>query len=128
LLEPKYGAGRLARPAPAFRTRIAPVELPSLSALRRGELAYLALHPIALAVTLHRRDRVVVRLPRLETPHLHAECRLRMALVQPDGILRRLVEVLGIPSVVHDAVVNVRAAGVVGRPADRSEERRVGKE
>src|SRR5882724_4750019 len=74
------------RPAPAFRARIVPVRPPSLCALRCGELAYLALHPIALAITLHRRDRVVVGRPRLEAPHVHAECRLRMALVQPDGV------------------------------------------
>src|SRR5438128_824651 len=99
------------RPAPAVRARI-------VSALRRGELVYGTLHLIALAITLHRRDRVVVRRPRLEAPHLHAECRLRMALVQPDGVLRRLAELLGIRAVVHDAVVHVGAAGVVGRPPD----------
>src|SRR3989442_15488269 len=79
------------RPAPAVRARI-------VSALRRGELVYVTLHLIALAITLHRRDRVVVRRPRLEAPHLHAECRLRMALVQRDGVLRHLAELLGIRS------------------------------
>src|SRR2546425_12968727 len=63
------------RPAPAFRTRIVPVRPPSLCALRCGELAYLALHPIALAITLRRRDRVVVGRLRLEALHAHAECR-----------------------------------------------------
>src|SRR5207245_11321461 len=87
-------------------------------ALRRSELAYLALQPVALAITLHRRDRVVVCRPRLEAPHLHAECRLRMALVQRDGVLCHLAELLGIRAVVHDAVVHVGAAGVVGRPPD----------
>src|SRR5439155_25019364 len=76
----------------ALNLRSAPT--PRLSALRRGELAYLALHAIALAVTLHRRDRVVVRRPRLGAPHLPAECRLRMALVQPGGVSRRPVELL----------------------------------
>src|SRR5690348_9726027 len=36
------GAGRLGRPAPAFRMRLVPVQPPSLFALRCGELAYLA--------------------------------------------------------------------------------------
>src|SRR5207245_7601936 len=61
-----------------------------VSALRRGELVYGALHLIALAITLHRRDRVVVGRPRLETSHVHAERRPRMGLVQRDGGFRRL--------------------------------------
>src|SRR3989442_5382670 len=41
-----------------------------------------------------------------------------MTLVQPDGILRRLAEVLRICAVLHDAVMHVRPPRVVGRPPD----------
>src|SRR5213080_4391952 len=41
-----------------------------------------------------------------------------MALVQPDGIFRRLAQILGIGTVVHDAVMHVRPPRVVGRPPD----------
>src|SRR5262249_31116225 len=53
-----------------------------LAALRSGELLDLSLHPIALAVRLNRLDRVVVGRLRSEALHAHAECRLRMILVQ----------------------------------------------
>src|SRR5439155_24610639 len=83
-----------------------------------GERADGALHPIARTIALLGGDRVVVRRPWLEVIDAHAERRGRMALVQPDGIFRRLAQVLRICTVVHDAVMHVRPSRVVGRPPD----------
>src|SRR6267378_2400605 len=41
-----------------------------------------------------------------------------MGLVQPDWISRRLAQVLGTRTVLHDAIMHVRTARVVGRPPD----------
>src|SRR5207244_12350751 len=76
------------------------------------------LHAIAFATPLQPRDGVGAGRPRREAAHVHAEWRLLMALVQRDGVLRHLAKLLWSRSVVHDAVVDVRAAGVVGSPPD----------
>src|SRR3984893_4854589 len=44
-----------------------------------------------------------------------------MALVQPEGRFRRLAQVLGISTVVHDAVMHVGPPGVVGCPTDNGQ-------
>src|SRR6266852_4649868 len=44
-----------------------------------------------------------------------------MALVEPDGRFRRLAQVLGIRTVVHDAVMHVRTPRVVGCPPDNGQ-------
>jgi hypothetical protein len=44
-----------------------------------------------------------------------------MALVQPEGRFRRLAQVLGTRTVVHDAVVHVRTPRVVGCPPDNGQ-------
>src|SRR5207253_9162043 len=62
--------------------------------------------------------RVVVRRLWLEALDAHAERRVLMALVQPDGIFRRLAQILGVGTVAHDAVMHVRPPGVVDRPPD----------
>src|SRR5467141_1212123 len=83
-----------------------------------GELADGALHTIARTIALLGGDRVVVRRPWLEALDAHAERRVLMSLVQPDGIFRRLAQVLRIGAVLHDAVMHIRPPGVVGRPPD----------
>src|SRR5439155_23893094 len=83
-----------------------------------GERADGALHTIARPIALLGGDRVVVRRPWREVVEAYAERRVRMTLVQPDGIFRRLAQILGIGTVVHDAVMHVRPPRVVGRPPD----------
>src|ERR1700687_74011 len=80
-----------------------------------------ALHPIGLAIALLRANPVVVGRLRLEPLHAHAEHRVWMALVQPDWRFRRLAEVLGIRTVVHDSVMHVRPTRVVGCPPDNGQ-------
>src|SRR6266550_8462223 len=80
------------------------------------ELADGALHPIGLAIALLRGDPIVVGRLRLQALHAHAERRVWVTLVQPDGIFRRLAQILRIGAVVHDAVMHVRPPRVVGRP------------
>src|SRR5882762_4131115 len=90
----------------------------SLAGAGCGELADGALHPIARTIALLGGDRVVGRRPWLEALDAHAERRVLMALVQPDGIFRRLAQILGIGAVLHDAVMHVRPPRVVGGPPD----------
>jgi hypothetical protein len=49
-----------------------------------------ALHAVACPIGLDRVNGVVVRRPRLEAVHAHAENRVRMARIQPDWGLRSL--------------------------------------
>src|SRR2546428_3806754 len=83
-----------------------------------GERADGALHTIARPIALLGGDRVGVRRPWFEVIDAHAERRGRMALVQPDGVYSRVAQFLWICTVVHDAVMHVRAPRVVGRPPD----------
>src|SRR3977135_3380710 len=89
-----------------------------LAGLGRRELLDWALHPIAIAIALLRVDPVVVGRLWLEPHEVHAEYRSSMVMVQPEGILRRLAQVLGSGTVVHDPVMYVRTPGVVGCPPD----------
>src|SRR2546422_9123172 len=72
-----------------------------------GERADGALHTVARPIALLRGDPVVVGRPWLEVIETHAEPRVRMALVQPDGGLRGQAQVVGIRTVVNDAVMHV---------------------
>ena len=79
------------------------------------------LHLIALAVTLHRVNCVVIGRPRFKTVHTHAENRIGMVLVQSDVRFSYQVEVLGISAVVYDTEMLVCAPGIVARPRDNSQ-------
>ena len=86
-----------------------------------GERADGALHTVTRPIALLGGDRVVIRLPWREIIEAHAERSMRMALVQSDGVFRRLAQLLRICALVHDAVMHVRPARVVGRPPDDRE-------
>ena len=62
----------------------------TFASLRCGEMLDTALRPVAFAIGFHRVNRVVIRCPRLEAVHAHAENRVRMARIQPDWGLRGL--------------------------------------
>src|SRR5439155_23060210 len=83
-----------------------------------GELLDGTLHAIVLSAALLRAHPVVVSGRRLEVVYAHAERRVWMTMVQPDRIFGRLIEILAIGAVMHDAVMHVRTARIVGRPSD----------
>jgi len=89
----------------------------SLARAGRGELVDRALHPIALTSALRRGHFVVIGRLWLQTGHAHAENRLRMAAVEPDLRFRRLAQVPGIRTVLHDSEMNVRTPRVVSGPS-----------
>src|SRR5206468_10914358 len=93
----------------------------SLAGAGCGELVDTALHPIALASDLRRGHLVVIGRLRLQTGHAHAENRLGMAPVDSYGRFRRLAQVLGIRTVLHDSEMNIRPPRVVGGPSDNGE-------
>ena len=86
-----------------------------------GEVVDRALHPIAPPIVPHRRHRVVVGGVRFQTLQAHPENRFRMALVEPDVIFRRLAQIVGIRTVVHDRAMIVIPARVGGGPSDDGE-------
>src|SRR6267142_4145758 len=120
---PSTASSRRRSQLPLLRLRIRLWRMSHDSLARRGcgELTDGALHLITLTIALLGRHRVVVGRLCLETVDAHAERRVRMTLVQPDGRFRRLAQVLGIRTVAHDAVMHVRTPGVVGCPPDNGQ-------
>src|SRR5260370_40457285 len=87
----------------------------------RGEFVDGARHSIALAIALLRADPIVIGRLWLEVVDAHPENRVSMAVVQPKGRFRGLAQVLGIRTVVHDAVMHVRTPRVGRCPSDNSQ-------
>src|SRR5712692_7223129 len=90
----------------------------NISLSMRSEMLDRTLHAVPLAVRFHGVNLVVVGCSRLEVVHAHAENRMGMARVQPDGRFRGLAEFLGIRTVMHDSVMLGRTPGVVACPPD----------
>ena len=86
-----------------------------------GELVDRALHPIALPIVPHRGHLVVVGGLRFQTLDAHAKNRLRVAAVEPDVIFRRLVQILGVGTVVRDGVMIVIPARIGNGSSDDRE-------
>src|SRR5215470_1015948 len=86
-----------------------------------GELLNRAFHTITLFIAIGRVHLVVIGRLRLQTGHAHAENRLRMAPVDPYGRFRRLAQLLGISTIMHDSVMNVRPSRVFRGPPDNGE-------
>ena len=83
-----------------------------------GELVDRTLHPVAYTIIPHRGYLVVIGRRRLQTIHAHPEDCLRMTLVEPDVIFRRLAQVIGIGSIVYHRVMVVVASRIGGSPSD----------
>src|SRR5271166_5548113 len=86
-----------------------------------GELVDKALHPIAPPIVPHRRHLVVIGGVWFQTLQAHPKNRLRMGLVEPDVIFRRLAQIVGIRTVVRHRVMIVIASRVGGGPSDDGE-------
>src|ERR1700720_3705037 len=92
-----------------------------LTRSRCGEVVDRALHPIAPPIVPHRRHFVIIGGLWFQTLQAHPKNRLRMGLVEPDVIFRRLAQIRGIRTIVCDRVVIVVPARVGGGPSDDGE-------
>src|SRR5438105_11062747 len=83
-----------------------------------GEMPDRALDPIIRAIGPNRLNPVVIGCLGLEIVDAHAKDGVGMPRVQPDWRFRRLAQVAGIGTIVHDAVMLGRAPGVIAFPPD----------
>src|SRR5215472_10359769 len=90
----------------------------NLAGWGRSEVANAALHPVALTSDVDRGHFVVVGGLRLQMLQAHAENRLWMRSVEPDVASGCPAQILGIRSVMHDAIMLVVTARIGGGPAD----------
>src|SRR5260370_12320453 len=86
-----------------------------------GVTSDMDLLPVCDSIADNRSHRLVIGRLRLQAVRAHAECRLRMAPVDPDVRFRRLAQLRWVRAVINDGEMIIRPSGVVGGPSDNGE-------